>query len=193
MSGAARALLAELTQLGAAIDACGGTLKLRAPEPLSPDLLERVRAAKPEILAALSAPAAADIERAAIIEHDAGYSADIADRHAREGWRAEDWRAWLSETAARRRRIGDDHGEASRFAYGAAISEWHARHGARRVPGRCPGCERPIDERARVLALPGGERVHGVPCLVRYGARWRSAAADGLAGLGISAPTGRAP
>ncbi len=137
-------------------------------------------------------PAANDIERAAIIEHEAGYPAAIADRHAREGWRAEDWRAWLSETATRRRRTGDDHGEASRFAYGAAMSEWHARH-ATSAPGRCPGCEKPIDGRAGVLALPGGERVHDVPCLVRYGARWRSVAAEGLASLGIPAPEGWAP
>jgi hypothetical protein len=138
-------------------------------------------------------PAAADIERAAIIEHEAGYPAAVADRHAREGWRAEDWHAWLSETAARRHRAGDDDAEARRFAYGAAISEWHARHGARQPPRRCPGCDKPIDGRAGVLALPDGVPVHGAPCLVSYGARWKLAALEGLASLGILAPDGRTP
>jgi len=134
-----------------------------------------------------------DTERAAIIEHDGGYPAAVADRHARDGWRPEDWRAWLDEVASRRRRAGDGDAEARCFAYGAAINEWHARHGARQAPGRCPGCDDPIDGREGVLALPSGERVHGVHCLTRYGARWKADAVGGLAGLGIPAPEGWTP
>lgn len=134
-----------------------------------------------------------DIERPAIIEHDGGYPGAVADRHAREGWRPEDWRAWLVEVSTRRRRAGDDDAEAGCFAYGAAINEWHARHGARQAPGRCPGCDEPVDGLAGVLALPGGERVHGIRCLTRYGARWKAAAAEGLAGVGIPAPEGWTP
>lgn len=134
-----------------------------------------------------------DIERAAIIEHEAGVPAFVADRHAREGWQAEDWRLWLSQVYRRRLRAGDGESDAEMFTYNAAINEWHARHSARQALSRCPGCDGPIAGHAGVLALPAGERVHGTSCLVLYGARWRAKAAAGLAGHGVFAPTGWAP
>ncbi len=140
-----------------------------------------------------SAQTGADVERAAIIEHDAGYPAAVADGHANEGWRPEDWRAWLSELVDRRHQNGNDDADAIRFAYSAAINEWHVRHGVRHPSGRCPGCDKPINRGSRVLAMPVGEPVHGVPCLARYGIRWKTAAADGLARLSISAPEGWVP
>jgi len=134
----------------------------------------------------------ADIERAAIIEHCAGLPADVADRHAREGWNTDDWRRWHGGLVARYL-VTDTPAGAQARAYGAAISEWHARHGTQPDPGDCAGCGKVLAPGPAVLAPPGGAGVHGMTCLIAYGQQWRSAAVAGLAELGIAAPSGWTP
>jgi len=133
-----------------------------------------------------------DIERAAIIEHCARLPADVADRHAREGWNADDWRRWHDELVERRRRFGETEIEARCWAFGALGNEWHARHGAVPGPGHCAGCGKPIDA-ADVMTWPDGARVHDLACAIRWGEHWRARAAEGVVTLGIAAPAGWTP
>jgi hypothetical protein len=74
---AATDLLAAVRAAGGDLLAVGDRLRVTAPEPLPVDLVERLRAAKSELLAMLSTPAAApwtdaEEERAAIVEDGAG-------------------------------------------------------------------------------------------------------------------------
>ncbi len=52
-----RALLAEIAEAGGQIEARGDRLRLSAPQPLPPDLVARVRDAKPALLAEIAARA----------------------------------------------------------------------------------------------------------------------------------------
>jgi len=129
------------------------------------------------------------IERASIIQHDGGYPAEVADRHARSGWDADDWHRELGQWIARRRRFGYPEIEARSWAFGASINEWHARHGRVPGPGHCAGCGKPLDG-AAALSWPDGARVHDLGCAARWGEHWRTRAAEGLAALGIAVPEG---
>jgi len=132
------------------------------------------------------------VERAAIGEFDGGYARAVAERHARHGWAAGDWQRWHGELVERRRRFVDAEADARRWAYGAALSEWHARHGCVPGPGACASCGKPTDA-ADVMMWPDGARVHDLACAIRWGKHWRARAAEGLAALGIAAPAGWAP
>jgi hypothetical protein len=50
------ALLAEVAEAGGRIEVHGDRLRLTAPKPLPPDLIARIRDAKPALLAALDGP-----------------------------------------------------------------------------------------------------------------------------------------
>ena len=80
-------IIAEVIQAGAQIRAVSGGLQLNAPQPLIPELIERVRVHKLEILLTLEsmddATVEATLERAAILEYDAGLPRISADKVAR--------------------------------------------------------------------------------------------------------------
>jgi len=103
------------------------------------------------------------------------------------------WRAWFDATTDRRAILGRRTlAEALPLAFGDLQNEWHRRHGARPVPGRCAGCGGLLGE-SKLMALPDGAAVHenkGWACLTAYGTRWRQAAATALRALGIEAPAG---
>lgn len=78
-------LISEVEQAGGQIQAAGSNLELKAPEPLPDTLIEKIRAHKAEILAALQneadlAVAEATAERVAILQHDGGLSREGADQ-----------------------------------------------------------------------------------------------------------------
>lgn len=87
------ALLAQLRAAGARLEAAGpDRLVIRAPHSLPPDLLARAKANKPALLALLAgAPAPTPLppdadtlaERAAFLEHEAGYPSALAAAMAR--------------------------------------------------------------------------------------------------------------
>ena len=99
MTALAHELLAEIRAAGGEVVAIGpGRLKVRAPSPLPDDLMARLRAAKPELLATLGRPCA-ESERAA--------------------WDAADWRAYYEERAAIREYDGQrPRPGAKRLAWG---------------------------------------------------------------------------
>jgi hypothetical protein len=109
---AAAELLAECSRFGLTVQREGNKIALEAPAPPPPELLDRLRAAKPALLALLSdtAPGPDEIdfaERAAIIEFDGGIPREWADGFARldcatppAGIPAQRWRATIDAIGA---------------------------------------------------------------------------------------------
>lgn len=103
------------------------------------------------------------------------------------------WRDFFEERAAHRQYDGGYPGvQAEQLAFGEAILEWHRRHGARADPRRCAGCGDILPGDAGLILADGARAhfggIHGVDCLVYYGAKWRGAAIEGLHELGLDPP-----
>src|SRR5258707_666038 len=83
LSDSALELMRAVRAAGGELIATGGDrLKVRAPAPLNDELMDRLRQAKREILAFLAIAAdyrALFEERAAILQHDGGYSRAAAE------------------------------------------------------------------------------------------------------------------
>lgn len=111
-------------------------------------------------------------------------------------WRAEDWRAHYEERAAIRQHLGGyDRTTAEMLAYGELLTDWHRERGAKPDPARCAGCGFALAGRP-AHAFPDGAGVHtdrDLECWTAYGVRWRAAAAEALARLGIARPEGWDP
>jgi len=103
------------------------------------------------------------------------------------------WRRRYRALANGHARLGRPEAEARVLAFGALLNDWHTEHDSHPTPGRCGGCGRSIMPGAGILGLPDGAEVHAdaeFVCLITYGTRWRTAAADGLRRLGIAPPDG---
>lgn len=190
------ALLTELAQAGLTLEADGDRLVVAPRGRLTDEIRATIRAHKADLLAAMAVarthgPSADWVERAAIIEYVGGYTRADADRHARQGWNSGDWRRWIAELVSRRITRGDTPVQAEGFAYGAAISEWHACGGTIPAPGTCAGCGGPVAGPLR--NWPDGASIHGTACSIRWVEHWHRKAAEGLLALGIEAPPGWAP
>jgi hypothetical protein len=105
-----------------------------------------------------------------------------------------EWVTWFERLVARRRGLGYSRENAALLAFGEAITYWHSQFGSRPQTGRCAGCGELIGSRA-VWSFPDGAAVHTdhLRCLISYGEQWRTAAAVGLARMGIVEPTTEAP
>src|SRR5262245_48591466 len=92
----------------------------------------------------------------------------------------------------RRQQMGYSESDAVRWAYGAALDDWHSRHGARIPSGVCAGCGAPLRDGDNLHSLPDGALVHaaGHQCLIAYGRKWRGDARAGLSSLGTEPPEG---
>jgi hypothetical protein len=199
----AASLLAEIRRSGGDVRliACD-RLKLVAPPALLADLTERVRAAKPMLLAAL-----ADTGRNMVAAQEEGggvsnprrngateqhstatSSSDRAIRTPAADWRARHREAWAYWSAFR---TAD---EAAQLAWSELLNEWHRRHGTRNPLSRCAGCGAPMGGFA-ALDLADGNRVHidNLDCLLSFGERWRNEATAGLRALGLDPPAGVMP
>jgi hypothetical protein len=163
MTAATNALdiLAEVRRHGGDVWVSGpDRLKVLAPPALLPDLVAKVRAVKPDLLAAL---ADADAE-----------SKDWQARHAEA---LAYWHAFHSA----------DEGE--RIAWGEMANLWRRRYGGHVAAGMCAGWDMTLGE-APALTLADGTAVHitALDCLILYGCRWRGAAARALEAAGIPTP-----
>ena len=200
MTADAAALLAEIRRSGGDVRlVAGDRLKLMAPTALIADLAERVRAAKPMLLAALADPGR---ETAAVQKEGGGVvnpsstGATVQHRKSEPASDrsnpvpAADWRARHREALAHWSllRTAD---EAASIAWGAMQDRWHRLHGERVPHWRCAGCGEPLGGFA-ALTLVDGNRVHlgTLDCLLSFGDRWRGEATAGLKALGLAAPTG---
>jgi hypothetical protein len=126
-------------------------------------------------VSALADNSSDDIERAAIMAEGGG-----ADLSA-----PQDWPALYRESLATFRVLHPEQ-EAEQLARGHMVNRWHMEHGERVPPHLCAGCREPIAD-ARTLDLADGCRVHDdaeSECLLKYGQRWRGAAARALEAAG---------
>jgi hypothetical protein len=171
MSTAADELLARLAELGATVRPAGDHLLLQAGgKPIPGDLVKRLRESKTDLVRALL-----------LAKQSAGINDDPAWWRRHYIVRTVDWA--LS---------GDRPGKpAQGLAWGELLNEWHNRHGTRVPQWQCAGCEQAIGGVA-TLTLADGSRVHldTFDCLLSFGERWRSEAADGLRALGLDPPPG---
>lgn len=189
MTAAAEALAAVRAAGGSLLVVPPDRLRVTAPAPLAPDLMQRLRALKAELIVSLTKHEG----RTVIIERDGGA---IANRSAilhvlvpakldNAGWRAlhaerlEYWRCHHPEDEARR------------IAWGDLECRWHRRYGERVPHGLCAGCRQLLGE-GKTLALGEGNIVHfdHMRCLLEFGDRWRDAARVALKGMGLQPPAG---
>jgi hypothetical protein len=176
---AARELLDRFAEIGATVrPAAGDHLIVRAgANPVPAELVQRLRQAKAEVLAALS---------------PAGSSPVNLDRGGSElAW----WHGhFIIRTIERELGGYRSHRDAELLAFGDAILEWHRRHGARPDARRCAGCDDELPGEGGI-SLCDGARLHldgvrGVDCIIAYGHRWRSASVAALQTLGVDPPAG---
>ena len=198
------ALLVEIRRSGGDVRLVGrNRLKLVAPTALLPVLVERVRAAKPMLLAALADPASQvniaqesgggvsnPRRNSAAVQHPtAASTSDRADPTPTIKWRARQREAlayWSVHHPAP---------EAARLAWGEQECRWHWLYGERTPEWQCAGCGEPVGG-LPALDLADGARVHvgTLNCVLRYGERWRRAATAALSAMGLEPPaTDHAP
>jgi hypothetical protein len=161
---AAHSLLQEVAAAGARLRIVGDRIKVK-PAKLPGNLLDRLRQAKPELLALLSPPP----------HDDAGA-----------------WRAWHREMVAKWHGRGHPLADATRLAYGEAVNLIHSRRPVWLEAGTCAGCQQALVA-PWLLTLPDGVAVHDQACLVAYGRQWRGEAAIALAAHGIARPENWTP
>jgi hypothetical protein len=189
-------LLAEIRRSGGDVTLVGGDrLKLVAPTALVPELAEKVRAAKPMLLAVL-----ADTGRTANAAQEGGRGAVNPSRNGATAQHstaasssdraiptpAADWRARHCEALAYWSAFHPAD-EAEHLAWGELEIRWHRLHRTRSPEWQCAGCGEPIGGLA-AMTLADGSRVHfgdDLSCLMAFGQRWRSAATKGLRALGL--------
>ena len=168
MTATAADLFALARRHGITLEPKGDRLRMRAPAPPPPEVVEQLRAAKPELLKILRGT-----------EWDAG-----------------DWRDWITERAAILEHDGGfSRTEADRRAFEHVLIEWLNRHPFQGDPGVCAGCGDSIDDRGNGWRpLGDGATVHyagpwGMRCIERHGLRRRGEAVAALARLGIEETT----
>jgi hypothetical protein len=206
MTADATNLLAEIRRSGGDVMLVGcDRLKLVAPKALLPELTDRVRAAKPMLLATLAETASqvstaqdggggvsnlprnsATAQRLTVESSpDRGISMPAADCCARYRETLAYWNAFHPAC------------EAARLAWGETENRWHMQYGERVPHWQCAGCREPIGGLS-ALDLADGNRVHfdavhGLDCLLSFGDRWRVEAIAGLHALGLDPPAGLKP
>jgi hypothetical protein len=103
---------------------------------------------------------------------------------------APEWRRWFALLVRHKievlgRAESRTPEDARRLAYGEALTAWHMQQAVRSTSSCCAGCGNPVAD--PIHTLPDGAKVCPTDeCLIAYGEKWRSAAAAGLAAMGIS-------
>jgi hypothetical protein len=157
----AESLITEIHTAGGTIRWHGNRIRIAAHGPLSPDLVTRYRAARPELYGVLAAPA------------------EKADWHARYGEALAHWRP-LHPGEAKRIAWGEMQNRWHRL-YGARVPEWQCAGCGAPIGGVGALL---LGDGARTHFDTG----HGLDCLIDYGHRWRGAATRALAAMGLQPP-----
>jgi hypothetical protein len=166
-------LVRAATAAGATLTVRGDRLGVTAPRPLVPELVEKLRRSKAEILRLLRTEPSDDYRDS---------SQDVAWWHRHFTIRTIHW-----ELSGRRTRV-----EAARLAYGELLDRWRKSHGRRWPAWQCAGCDEPIGGLS-ALSLADEYRVHfgeEQECLIRFGRRWRGEAVAALRAIGLDPPAG---
>lgn len=194
MTSEAVDLLAEIRHLGGDVRLIScDKLKLVAPTALLPGLAERVRAAKPMLLAVLvdsTSPAQGEgvsypPGNRATLQHSLAASSPDPTMPIP----AADWCARYCEALAYWSGFHAPS-EAARLAWGEMENRWHQAYGERIPCHVCAGCGKLIGG-LPALEVGHGMRVHigELDCVIRFGQRWRKAATAALHGFGLDPPT----
>jgi hypothetical protein len=191
-------LLAEIRRSGGEVRLLGcDKLKLVAPAALLHELTERVRAAKPMLLAALAAtgrkPGVTLKGGGGVINPwrngaTAQHPTTKLSSDRGIAMPAADWGTRYREALAYWSAL-HPAGKAGRLAWGEIENQWHMRNGERVPDWQCAGCRAPIGGLA-ALTLADGNRVHldKLSCMLTFGQRWRRDAAAALSVLGLAPP-----
>lgn len=175
---AAREVLDRLTEIGATVKPAGDRLVVRAgPQPVPGELVQRLREAKAEILAALAPDGRTTGAAEAFCRCDPGEAA---------WWR----RHFIIRAIDCGVGVARSRAEAKRLAWAELQNRWHRLHGERVPRDLCAGCRRLLGG-AEALDLIDGNRVHiadGYDCLIRHGERWRGMATAALLSMGLAQP-----
>jgi hypothetical protein len=165
-------LLRRAQDAGLAVDVDGNTLVIRGPK-------------RAEHLARLLIEHKLDVMAALVPDEPASQAVELSPDPA--WWRHHYLVRTISwELSGVRPEIS-----AQRIAWSELLNEWHRRHGTRISQRQCAGCGEPIGG-PPALTLADGNQVHldKLDCLLAFGERWRSEAADGLRALGLDPPPG---
>lgn len=186
MTAAADALAAVRAAGGSVMLVPPNRLRVTAPMPLTPDLMQRLRALKPELIMSLTKDqgrAEPVVRRRLFANKRALLQVLVPAKHDSAGWRA------LHAERLQYWRCNHPDDEARRFAWGDLECRWHRRYGERALHGLCAGCRQPLGN-AKFLALGDGNVVHfdRLQCLLDFGQRWREAATTALALMGLQPP-----
>ena len=165
MSAAAQ-LIGELAQSRIVLRRHADKIVIDGPEDLVTDeLIEKVRAAKADIMALLPA--------------------------AGEGWTADDYRAhYYERSASAECDWGQSRAEAENRAFEGCITEWMNRNIAATPPNRCAWCKRHGDVRHVVIPFAVAQRGHTwlhPECWSLWYAGRRSKAIQALVTMGLRA------
>lgn len=193
MSAAAQ-VLDQLARIGATVSRDGDRLVVHASwAPVPAELVARLRAVKQEIMAEITRLSPPDISRANCKGHRGHRDHQDHTPHPepeRAGWRPADWQADHARRVALRLALGHPEAVGWVLAWGETLTEWHKAHGVPPPARLCAGCGQPLSGASAMEVWDGG-CVHDSPayaCLIAYGRRWRAAAAEALAGMGITPP-----
>ena len=156
-----RALLAQVAEAGGWIEARGDRLRVTAPQPLPADLVARIRAAKPALLAAL---------------------AEVPDWHACHREALAHWGVLHPAADTARLAWGELQGRWHRL-HGVRVPEWQCAGCGEPIEG----AEALALGDGNRMHL---DRAHRFECLTAYGGRWRGAATLALVILGLKPPAG---
>jgi hypothetical protein len=173
-------LLDRLAEVGAKVEAAGNRLIVRAgPKPVPGELVQRLREAKADVLAALAPAAGRTPAEAAAF--------DPSDSREAAWWR----RHFIIRTIDLKLGVPRSDAEAAWLVWGELQDRWNRLHGERVAQDLCCGCRRPIGD-GQTLDLCDGNRVHfdDLDCLLQHGRRWRGAATRALTAMGLQPPTG---
>ena len=84
-----------------------------------------------------------------------------------------------------------DRPRAESRAWHEVAAIWYRQHGNKTPDHICAGCGKPLGDSDVVWVMPGGERAHAGTvqrCIIAYGRRWKTEAADALMAIGIPSP-----
>lgn len=163
-------LLDHFAEIGASVRPQGNDLIVRAgPKSVPAALVQRLREAKAEVLAALAATPKA---------------VDVGDGGLEPAW----WRRQFTVRSIHWELGGyRSRDEAEVLAWAEMQCRWYKLYGERVSQDLCAGCRRPIGT-TEALDLRDGNRVHDCAeggCLIRHGERWRAAATRALIAMGL--------
>ena len=172
---AALDIIAQIRAAGGTLKSNGNRLRLRADAPLSPELVDALRACKTEVLA--------------LLQSSTGVAQTLSDLAVAQtgGWNATDWQALFQERAGIAEFDGLSRPQTEARAFECCIAEWlHQHPHPPSEPEQCAQCGEAFGGYDGLPFLTEGGHIwlHDACHAPWYAAR-RAAAAGALMEMGI--------